>query len=85
MNLCKICQKFETCKNIMKDPNDMYQNCKSFVSIGNQSQEREWSIAEVIEALRQWEDQFYSETETKWLMDKAADYLESLLVIVYVG
>jgi len=38
--------------------------------------EREWSIEEVIEALRQWEDMFYSESETKNLMNKAADYLE---------
>lgn len=40
--------------------------------------EREWSIEEVIEALRQWEDMFYSESETKNLMNKAADYLEKL-------
>lgn len=40
--------------------------------------EREWSIEEVIEALRQWEDQFYSESETQWLMNQAADYLEKL-------
>ena len=37
--------------------------------------EREWSIEEVIEALRQWEDMFYSESETKLLMGKAAELL----------
>ena len=41
--------------------------------------EREWSIEEVIEALRQWEEMFYSESETQWLMKQAADYLEKLL------
>lgn len=40
--------------------------------------EREWSIEEVIEDLRNWEQMFYSESETKWLMEKAADYLERL-------
>lgn len=38
--------------------------------------EREWSDAEIIESLRQWEDMFYSESETKWLMSQAADRLE---------
>lgn len=38
--------------------------------------EREWSNAEIIESLRQWEDMFYSESETKWLMSQAADRLE---------
>lgn len=37
--------------------------------------EREWSIEEIIEALRQWDSAFYSESETKWLMSKAADAL----------
>jgi len=41
-------------------------------------EEREWSIEEVIEDLRNWEDMFYSESETKLLMNKAADYLEKL-------
>lgn len=38
--------------------------------------EREWSDAEIIESLRQWEGMFYSESETKWLMSQAADRLE---------
>ena len=37
--------------------------------------EREWSIEEIIEALRQWDSAFYSDSETKWLMSKAADAL----------
>ena len=40
--------------------------------------EREWSHEEVVEALRQWKSEFYSESETKWLMNKAADLIESL-------
>jgi UDP:flavonoid glycosyltransferase YjiC (YdhE family) len=35
-----------------------------------------WSIEEIIESLRQWEDRLYSESETQFLMNKAADYLE---------
>lgn len=41
--------------------------------------EREWSVEEVIESLRQWDSMFSSESETKWLMNKAADYLEDLI------
>ena len=40
--------------------------------------EKEWSDEEIIESLRTWQDDFYSESETKWLMDKAADLIESL-------
>lgn len=39
---------------------------------------RKWSIEEIIEELRNWESMFWSESETKWLMNKAADYLEKL-------
>lgn len=38
-----------------------------------------WGIEEIIESLRQWEDRLYSESETQFLMNKAADYLEQLL------
>ena len=38
--------------------------------------EREWSVDEIIESLRTWEDRMYSESETKWLMNKAADLIE---------
>jgi hypothetical protein len=38
--------------------------------------EREWSVEEVIEALQTWEEPFYSESETKWLMEKAAELLK---------
>ena len=38
--------------------------------------EREWSVEEVIEALQTWEEPFYSESETKWLMGKAAELLK---------
>ena len=38
--------------------------------------EREWSVEEIIESLHQWDSAFYSDTETKWLMSKAADALE---------
>lgn len=41
--------------------------------------EREWSIEEIIEALRQWDSAFYSDSETKWLMSKAADALTAQL------
>lgn len=37
---------------------------------------REWSVDEIIESLRTWEDRMYSESETKWLMNKAADLIE---------
>lgn len=37
--------------------------------------EREWSVEEIIESLRQWDSAFYSDSETKWLMSKAADAL----------
>ena len=40
--------------------------------------EKQWSIEEIIEDLRNWEPMFCSESETKWLMNKAADYLEKL-------
>lgn len=40
--------------------------------------EREWSIDEIIESLRTWEDRMYSESETKWLMNKAADLIERI-------
>ena len=40
--------------------------------------EKEWTVEEIIESLRTWQDDFYSESETKWLMDKAADLIESL-------
>lgn len=39
---------------------------------------KQWSIEEIIEELRNWEPMFYSESETKWLMNKAADYLVKL-------
>lgn len=38
--------------------------------------EREWPVDEIIESLRTWEDRMYSESETKWLMNKAADLIE---------
>lgn len=41
--------------------------------------EREWSIEEIIESLRQWDSDFYSDSETKWLMGKAADALTAQL------
>ena len=34
---------------------------------------------EIIEELRIWEDAFYSESETKCIMNKAADMIEKLL------
>ena len=37
--------------------------------------ERDWSIPEVLESLRTWEADMYSESETKWLMNKAADII----------
>ena len=37
--------------------------------------EREWSTEEIVESLRQWDSDFYSDSETKWLMSKAADAL----------
>ena len=40
--------------------------------------EREWSVDEIIESLRTWEDRMYSESETKWLMNKAADLIEMI-------
>lgn len=40
--------------------------------------EREWSIQEIVETLRQWDEMFYSESETKWVMNKAADMLERM-------
>ena len=39
-------------------------------------EERHWSVQELVEALRNWEDILYSESETKWLMNKAADIIE---------
>lgn len=36
---------------------------------------RNWTVAEVVEELRNWEDQFNSESETQWLMNKAADII----------
>lgn len=38
--------------------------------------ERKWTIEEVIEELRNWDSMFYSNSETKWLMNKAAELLE---------
>ena len=35
-------------------------------------------IEEIIEDLRNWEPMFWSDSETKLLMNKAADYLEKL-------
>lgn len=37
---------------------------------------REWSIGEVIEELLQWDSKFNSESETKWLMNKAVELLK---------
>lgn len=42
---------------------------------GRSMTEREWSVEEIIESLRQWDSDFYSDSETKWLMSKAADAL----------
>ena len=36
----------------------------------------ERECGEVIEELRQWEERFYSESETQSLMNEAADYLK---------
>ena len=44
----------------------------------HEPKEREWNVEEVIEELRNWKLMFNSESETKWLMNKAADYLEQL-------
>ena len=38
--------------------------------------DREWSVDEIIESLKTWEEQMYSESETKWLMNKAADIIQ---------
>lgn len=38
--------------------------------------EREWSVEEVMESLRTWENNMYSESETKWLMNKSADIIQ---------
>ena len=37
-----------------------------------------WTTGEIIEALRNWDNLFYSESETKWLMNKAADIIEAV-------
>lgn len=35
-------------------------------------------IQEIVETLRQWDEMFYSESETKWVMNKAPDMLERM-------
>lgn len=39
----------------------------------------DWTPEAVIEELRNWEDKFYSESETKLLMEKAAGLIEKRL------
>ena len=39
-------------------------------------EEKRWSVEEIVEALRNWDDILYSESETKWLMNQAADVIE---------
>ena len=36
----------------------------------------DWTPEAIIEELRNWEDKFYSESETKLLMEKAAQLIE---------
>lgn len=40
--------------------------------------DKTWTIDEVIELLIMWEPEWYSESETKWLMNKAAKLLQKL-------
>lgn len=60
---------------------DYHEPCQKFIEKLKrplQKVEKEYSIEEIIEDLRNWESMFFSESETKWLMNKAADYLEEL-------
>ena len=49
------------------------------VRIGWIHKETFMSAEEIVEALRQWEDAWYSESETKDIMNQAADLIEKLL------